>query len=125
MSESANLVSIFCGKFPTEQAFLDYIEFDYSVDDDVPPSQFMADYAIDWYDEDLAETSFIETGSLFDNLCQHSYSETFDNQAKIDSEKFNDYNSLYLIYDFDANEFFPMNAKLTLMGVYAYEKLLY
>lgn len=122
MSEKPNIVSIFCGKFPNEQAFSDYITFDYSLDDDMPPSQFMADFGIDWYDEDFTEASFIENGLLSEQIHLHSYAETFDKKAFSDSKKFNDNNSLYLIYDFDATNYQLKNTKLTLIGVYTYEK---
>lgn len=122
MSNKSNVVSFFLGKFSNEQDFLNYIAFDYSLDDDLPPSRLMADFGIDWYDEDVTEANFFENSSINEQLSQHSYAETFDKQVWIDIKNFNDFNSLYLIYDFDATDYQPKNTKLTLIGVYTYEK---
>lgn len=114
-----NFVSIWCGKFANEDEFLQYLEMDYDSDDN---SQFMQDFLIDWYDEDLSECGFY-TGDLFKNLMQHSYAESFPLSLKKDIENYLNCNSVLLIYDFVANpQLANKTTKLHLLGVYAYDK---
>lgn len=114
-----NFVSIWCGKFANEDEFLQYLEMDYDSDDN---SQFMQDFLIDWYDEDLSECGFY-TGDLFENLMQHSYAESFPLSVKKDIENYLNCNSVLLIYDFVASpQLANKTTKLHLLGVYAYDK---
>lgn len=114
-----NFVSIWCGKFANEDKFLQYIEIDYDSDEN---SQFMQDFLIDYYDEDLSEYGFYDE-NLFENLMQHSYANSFPLNIKQDINLYLDCNVVFLIYDFvaDSKKQNPL-AKLQLMGVYPYSK---
>lgn len=124
MQQKENVVSIWCGKFVTENELLDYVKIKYDNENDVTTSPFMQDFGIDvdtnYFDEDLTEASFSQ--NLPQTIRQHSYGDTFPKQVDNDIQTFKDYNSLYLIYDFDAHGAKSHSNKMKLMGVYAYKK---
>lgn len=118
-NRNENFVSIWCGKFANEDEFLQYLEMDYDSDDN---SQFMQDFLIDYYDEDLSEYGFYDE-NLLQNLMQHSYTDSFPVTIQQDIQPYLNCNVVFLIYDFVAN---PKKqnpqAKLQLIGVYPYHK---
>lgn len=119
MNDNQNFVSIWCGKFSNEDEFLQYIEMDYENDEN---SQFMQDFLIDWYDEDLSEYGFYNK-NLLENLMQHSYATNFSLEIKKDIQPYLNCNAVFLIYDFIANtSILNQKSKLQLMGVYPYHK---
>lgn len=117
--EAKNFVSIWCGNFANEDEFLKYIEIDYDSDEN---SQFMQDFLIDYYDEDLSECGFYDE-NLLENLMQHSYAESFPLSVKKDIENYLNCNSVLLIYDVVAEQQgVNKNNKMFLVGSYPYHK---
>ncbi|MFB2538677.1 MULTISPECIES: immunity 22 family protein [unclassified Acinetobacter] len=128
MSTQENMISIWYGTFDQEQQFLDYLDIDYENDID---SQFMQDFAIDYYDEDLSESNFnVEHQPFFlQQIRQHSYGNTFSKQLEqdisllIEPSKFN---AVFLIYDFDARNLKSNSiTKLNFLGCYSFNKHTY
>lgn len=120
MNVKNNLVSIWCGFFENEENFLEYLEIDY---DSEQGSQFMRNFSIEWYDEDLSESGFYNEDNLISNVRNHSYGNSFSRNLEKDLLAHTNCNSLLLIYDFDGSNLpTNSNAQLHFVGVYQYDK---
>ena len=94
-----NKVSIWLANFTTEEKLEEYLEFRYSELEDLPRSNFIDDFEIEYYDVDFQEAycanSIISLKELIDPL---SYSESF--MYKIIDAGNSQYNSVVAIYNY-------------------------
>ena len=73
--EAEDVVSVWIGTFPDEDAFSDYLKEDYSAkaEDDFPKCRFWDDLGIRWHDHDFQEAVFrrdlMQVGDLIAGIC--------------------------------------------------------
>ena len=90
-----NKVSIWFGKFDTQEQFYDFIKETYDDEGDMH-SSFMQSFGIDFIDNQFQETLF-DNGINKSKLKPASYSESFIDRITID---FSNYNCIILLYNF-------------------------
>jgi hypothetical protein len=121
--KASNIVSLWLGKFCSEQKFKTYVNQEFNEDGDVT-SKFMNDFSINYYDHDFAESFFNESDLNAQEtlLSTMSYSATF--MSKVKNVKWSKYNSIVLIYDFEYNgsEILNNDESLEFIGTFKYEK---
>jgi hypothetical protein len=93
-----NKVSIWFGKFETEERFNSFIKETYGDEGNIH-SHFMDTFEIDFIEHDLQEILFDENINK-SKLELASYSETFLNKIEVDFSK---YNCVILLYDHNYN----------------------
>ena len=119
MRRTPGVVSIWAGRLSDEDALDDYVCFRYPPDG--PSwSPFTRDHGLDWFDDDLAEAAWFAAGSY--SLAEHSYAESFAQAASAELfARFPDANSVYLVYDLDADVMpVPGPSQLGFLGTYRY-----
>lgn len=95
-----NKVSIWFGKFSSNESFQSYIEKTYDLDGN-SHSKFMEEFDIQFYDEDFQD-AFLQTESdFYTELFDLSYADSF--VQKIDKSIADSYNAVICLYDFDYN----------------------
>lgn len=115
--ERENKVSVWIGKFNDKNDFQEYLEISYD-DNGEMLSNFMKDFNIEFYDEDFSESIFLESSSLSE-LKNFSYSNSFVENVL---GKALDYNSFFVLYDFDFDSNDNISGKLKFIGSFDYSK---
>ncbi len=121
MTRRVGFVSAWIGRFAGEDALFDYVQKTYPADQPAT-SAFLTDFPIGFYDEDFSEANFIvDVDDLDAALAGHSYIDSFVAPLRADLQRVADFNSIYLIYDFDASDTSPhVTARMRWLGTYAY-----
>jgi len=116
--EKANIVSIWSGRFGSEDELVDFVQDRYSEDGDLIPSTFMSAFGIAYIDYDFQEVLF-EDGLTKEYLLQASYAKSFIGKVfdKLPAE-----NSLILLYDFDYTGKKQKAENLRFIGSFGYVK---
>jgi hypothetical protein len=110
-------VSVWVGKFDDEAQFFSHVEKSYG--DDETTSDFIAETAMEDFDEDFAEGAFFEPGNPA-SLADVSYFASFGERLYADLNGRAE-NAAYFIYDM-ATAAGPPEAQLHLLGVYPYQQ---
>lgn len=87
---SKKKVSIWFGKFPSQQAFDDYLALEYDEEGDAT-SPFLKDFDIEYLDEDFQEVSFEEGVTIQKALEGFSYIEYFVHAIPDVNSEFNSF----------------------------------
>ena len=114
--EAENRVSIWLGKFNSEEDLDAFMQEQYTEDGDVF-SDFMKAFDISFVDNQFQEVLFSERLSQQD-LNTLSYSNSFVHKIKSDLEK---YNSLIAIYNFDYSGKIVDTERIVFFGVFDYK----
>jgi len=117
--EIENKVSIWTGKFNSEDEFNKYLKETYNEDGGLLPSIFMNDFEIEHIDHDLQENEYFDGMLTKDDLLGFSYDETFID--KID-EKLLIGNCIILVYDFEYSGKIKTKNNVNFIGTYDYKK---
>lgn len=115
--EKQNKVSVWIGKFTDKASFENYVRESYN-DDGEMVSNFMKDFEIDFYDEDLSESCFVEHDDL-SQINDFSYAVSF---MKHVLDNVTHQNSFKLLYDFDYVGENKDSSKLKFIGSFDYVK---
>ncbi|AJH15240.1 immunity 22 family protein [Myroides profundi] len=115
-----NKVSIWLANFTTEEKLEEYLEFRYSELEDLPRSNFIDDFEIEYYDEDFQEAYCANNIiSLKELLAPLSYSESFID--KIGDTSNSQYNSVIAIYNYKYDDQKQGKDNIQFLGVLDYE----
>jgi len=102
-----NRVSLWLGTAPNSQALADYVRLRYADDGDIVPSQLMADFGIDSYDENFREAEFLapEDDRISEILKGFSYdAQVIDAyESAVGNLLDSKINAVVLLYNYDAN----------------------
>jgi|APLak6261690433_1056193.scaffolds.fasta_scaffold35397_1 hypothetical protein len=116
--EKQNKVSIWIGRFNDRASLENYVRETYD-DNGEMISDFMKDFDIDFYDEDLSEYDFIENDNLL-QIKNFSYSNSFLHNVL---EKASNENGFKLLYDFEYSGKNTDSGKLKFIGSFDYSKV--
>ena len=114
-----SIVSIWIGKFNSDDDFNKYKEEVYDENGDGSPSIFMTDFEIKRIDHDFLESEFVGGKLTKNDLMGFSYTETFID--KIDDALLTG-NCIILIYDFEYSGGVKTKNNVSFIGTYKYEK---
>lgn len=95
-------VSLWIGKFISEEALDQYLEFDYSGEDETVRPPFCDDFEIDYFDEDFREAYVLEEVSsrISVLLSGCSYDESLITQFQIQEELEEAMNTVILLFNY-------------------------
>ncbi|MDH7913736.1 immunity 22 family protein [Winogradskyella sp. SYSU M77433] len=115
--EKEGKVSIWVGKFNSEEALKEYVQEVFDEEGD-STSSFMNDFNIDYIDPQFQEVDFNDQNNdLFQKINGFSYAESFINQLPILSEGIN---SVICLYNFQFNNGIRKSEVLKYIGTYDY-----
>ncbi|NUO76044.1 MAG: hypothetical protein HOQ32_08515 [Lysobacter sp.] len=118
--ERAGVVSLWGGRFASEDDFFAYVEKTYP--DSGATSGFIRDSGIGYYDEDFAEGHYFTDGDVGAAIRELSYGTTFPSSATEAMGRVVGANSIYAIYDVDTSELKSNADKLVFVGAFTYSK---
>lgn len=117
-----NKVSIWLGKFQSNDFLERYLDIDYSEehDDEYLASIFARQFKIEYYDEDFQEAYFSDASPIgWKELIEPiSYSETFIDEIP---DRFDDKNSVIALYNFHYQGDVKESAEVIFIGSFDYE----
>lgn len=121
-----NIVSVWIGKFSTEEDFFEFIEFKFDSEGNAS-NLFCKEAGLSWFDEDFQDTAFMDQEkSLSATLKNISWITSFEKELTAMLARFpkNYYNSLFLLYDFRYKSESAKpdnNSRLKYIGSFNYE----
>ncbi|MDR0443215.1 MAG: immunity 22 family protein [Treponema sp.] len=113
-----NNVSIWFGKFDTEDEFETFLKKTYNEDGDSMPSPFVNAFQIGSYDADFQE-AFFDNDLNKSSLEDVSYSEHFLDKIEVDFSK---YNATILLYNYKHDGKIKKAESVDFYGVLGYEE---
>lgn len=122
------VVSIWLGRFESEEDLEDYTRIDISPEGEEIRSKFQEDFGIEQYgyDMDFSDVFLIDNPeSIEDLLIGASYSESFMDEIEEWDEKLEkDYNSVIAVYDYEYDQGIQAGgrADVDFIGTVPYEK---
>lgn len=119
--ERAGVVSLWAGRFATEELFYAYVEKSHA--DGRSTSGFLRDSGIGFYDEDFAEGSYAGADGLDAAIRALSYGDGFHRPAVTALRRLPGVNAVYAIYDIDATGLQrDPDQPLVLVGTFPYRR---
>jgi hypothetical protein len=117
--EKQNKVSLWLGKFLSEEVFHDFLKEEYDEEGDAI-SKFMSAFQIDYIDPGFQEVYFygneVTKEKIFEDF---SYIDSF--LAQIPDQNWEKYNSIILLYNFEY-EYIPLeNYHIKFLGTFTFE----
>lgn len=119
-SEATGVVSLWAGRFSSEEEFFSYVEITYTKSG--ATSGFIRESGIGVYDEDFAEGDYCHDRNVELAILNFSYAGSFSSLAIAATSRIVDVNSIYAIYDVDASGLKSDTDKLVFVGVFMYSK---
>lgn len=104
--DDKNVVSVWAATVPWHDIPEDYLQYDFSGDDDAPFNRFSSDFGFGYYDDDFVESYFDEPGKkivpIADLIAPLSYASSFAPAAAKRANKIglNETSYVFLIYNF-------------------------
>lgn len=124
--KAENIVSVWVGKFSTEEDFFEFIDFKYDSDGN-SSNLFCKEAGFSWFDHDLQEAVFInQEQNLSTALQESSWIGSFEKELTAVLARFPKtyYNSILLLYDFQYKPEIARpdnNSRLKFIGSFKYK----
>ena len=117
--ETKNKISLWLGKFASEDALHDFFKEEYDEEGDAT-SKFMSAFQIDYINPGFQEVYFygneVTKEKIFEDF---SYIDSF--LAQIPEQNWENYNSVILLYDFEYECFIREHNHVKFLGIFTFD----